>query len=152
MNLHGIAKPAYRAFELLHGLGTEILHMDGDHPTVDAWSIRDGHSITVLVSNFALPRRAVKDETVHAVLHDAPVPATATVRRIDDGHANARALWETMGTPDYLSPAMVAQLHDASAMRTEPQAVSWHDHSLEFDVTVPPLGVAAITLEFASLA
>ncbi|WP_352595202.1 GH39 family glycosyl hydrolase [Mesorhizobium australicum] len=36
MNLHGVAKPAYRAFEMLHGLGTEILSTQGNHPTVDS--------------------------------------------------------------------------------------------------------------------
>lgn len=152
MNLHGIAKPAYRAFELLHGLGTEILQMEGNHPTVDTWSVRDGHSMTVLVSNFALPRHPVKDETVHVELLNAPVPAIATIRRIDDGNANARALWETMGRPDYLSPAMADDLHAASAMRAEHLPVFWSGRGLEFDVTVPPLGIAAITLEFASLA
>ncbi|UDL92561.1 beta-xylosidase [Mesorhizobium sp. PAMC28654] len=152
MNLHGIAKPAYRAFELLHGLGTEILQMEGNHPTVDAWSVRDGHSMTVLVSNFALPRHTIKDETVHVELLNAPVPAIATIRRIDDGNANARALWETMGSPDYLSPAMADDLHTASAMRAEHLPVFWSGRGLEFDVTVPPLGIAVITLEFASLA
>ncbi|MET2829126.1 GH39 family glycosyl hydrolase [Mesorhizobium shangrilense] len=152
MNLHGIAKPAYRAFELLHGLGAEILQMDGNHPTVDAWSVRDGHSTSVLISNFALPRRPIKDETVHVELLNAPVPAIATIRRIDDSNANARALWETMGRPDYLSPAMADELHAVSAMRAEHLPVFWSDRGLEFDVTVPPLGIAAITLEFASLA
>jgi xylan 1,4-beta-xylosidase len=152
MNLHGIAKPAYRAFELLHALGAEILHMEGDHPTVDAWSVRDGHSMSVLISNFALPRHPIRDETVHIVLRNAPVPAKATVRRIDDGHANATALWEAMGRPDYLSATMVEQLHAASAMRAERQPVIWRDRGLAFNVTVPPLGVAAIMLEFASFA
>ena len=40
LNLHGIAKPIYRAFELLHRLGTEILDVEGHHETVDAWFVR----------------------------------------------------------------------------------------------------------------
>ncbi|MEO5760156.1 MAG: glycosyl hydrolase [Mesorhizobium sp.] len=152
MNLHGVAKPAYRAFELLHGLGTEFLAVDGNHPTVDAWSLRDGNSVTVLLSNFALPRHPIEDETVHVELRNAPEPIMTTVRRVDAGSANAKALWVTMGSPDYLSPAMVDQLHTASAMREERQPVSRHGSSVEFDVTVPPLGVAAIRLEFASFA
>ena len=40
LNIHGIAKPAYRAFELLHALGTEMMPVDGTHPTVDAWAVR----------------------------------------------------------------------------------------------------------------
>ena len=46
MNLHGIPKPAYRAFELLHGLGEELLISDGLHPTLDAWFVRGSKKIT----------------------------------------------------------------------------------------------------------
>ncbi|TPM99253.1 beta-xylosidase [Mesorhizobium sp. B2-1-3A] len=152
MNLHGIAKPAYRAFEMLHGLGTEILPVDGSHPTVDSWCIRNGNSLTVLISNFALPRHPVTDETVHIELKNAPRPAAAIIQRIGAGNADAKAVWETMGKPDYLSPAMVEQLHAASAMPEQKQSVAWSDRTLGFDVTVPPLGVAGIRLEFASLA
>lgn len=152
MNLHGIAKPAYRAFEMLHQLGTEILTVDGDHPTVDSWCIRDGVSVTVLISNFALPRHPIASETVHVELTNAPEPAMATIRRVDAGNANAKALWVTMGNPEYPSPAMVGQLHAASAMPERQQPVTWRGRTLEFDVTMPPLGVAAIRLEFASFA
>ncbi|QPC89339.1 glycosyl hydrolase [Mesorhizobium sp. INR15] len=152
MNLHGVAKPAYRAFELLHGLGTEFLAVDSNHPTVDTWCLRDGNSVTVLLSNFALPRHPIEDETVHVELRNAPEPIMTTVRRVDALNANAKAHWVTMGSPDYLSPAMVDQLHAASAMREERQPVSRHGSTVEFDVIVPPLGVAAIRLEFASFA
>ena len=40
LNIHGIAKPSYRAYELLHGLGTELVHGGGEHhETVDAWLV-----------------------------------------------------------------------------------------------------------------
>jgi xylan 1,4-beta-xylosidase len=47
---------------------------------------------------------------------------------------------------------MVARLHEASAMPERQLPVTWSDGTLGFDVTLPPLGVAAIKLEFASLA
>ncbi|TPM87083.1 beta-xylosidase [Mesorhizobium sp. B2-3-3] len=152
MNLHGIAKPAYRAFEMLHQLGTEILYMEEPHPTVDSWCVRDGNSLTVLISNFALPRHPIANETVHVELGNAPRPTAATVRRIDAENANAKALWVTMGRPDYLGAAAVEQLRATSVMQERRQPVAWHDRTLGFDVAVPPLGVAAIRLEFASLA
>ena len=31
LNIHGIAKPAYRAYELLHRVGTELLALEGTH-------------------------------------------------------------------------------------------------------------------------
>ena len=33
LNLHGIAKPSYRAFQLLHRLGTELMEVHGTHVT-----------------------------------------------------------------------------------------------------------------------
>lgn len=152
MNLHGIAKPAYRAFQMLHGLGDEILAVEGNHSTLDSWCVRDGKSLTVLISNFALPRHPIGTERVHVALAHAMKPAMATVRRIDAETANAKALWATMGRPDYLSPAMVARLREASAMPERQLPVTWSDGTLGFEVILPPLGVAAIKLEFASLA
>ena len=38
LTLHGIPKPTYRAFELLHRLGEERLPVEGNHETVDAWA------------------------------------------------------------------------------------------------------------------
>jgi xylan 1,4-beta-xylosidase len=126
--------------------------MEGSHPTVDSWCVRDGNSVTTLISNFDLPRHPIRSETLHIELLNAPQPAIATIRQVDVGNANAKALWVTMGRPDYLNPAMVNQLHAASAMPQQQQPVTWRDHTLEFDVTIPPLGVAAIRLEFASFA
>jgi xylan 1,4-beta-xylosidase len=40
LNLHGVPKPAYRTFELLHRLGEELLPVAGSHATVDAWVVR----------------------------------------------------------------------------------------------------------------
>ncbi|QKC74356.1 beta-xylosidase [Mesorhizobium erdmanii] len=152
MNLHGIAKPAYRAFEMLHRLGTEILFMQGDHPTVDSWCVRHGNVLTVLISNFALPRHPITSETVHIELKNAPRPATASIQRVDTENANAKALWVGMGSPEYLNPAMVERLHSASAMPEQEQTVTWRDRTLGIEVTIPPLGVASIRLEFAPFA
>ena len=49
--MDGIAKPVYRAFELLHGLGEEQLARDCEHPTVDAWAVRGDKGIRVIVTN-----------------------------------------------------------------------------------------------------
>ena len=46
LNLYGVPKPVYRAFQLLHGLGNELFPVDGTHDTVDAWVVRNGRSIT----------------------------------------------------------------------------------------------------------
>lgn len=149
MNLHGIPKPAYRAFELLHHLGTEALLVDGSHETVNAWVVRKGQTLTVLLTNHALPRQSVKTEQVQIVLRNAPGKCYAYVERIDETHANARALWREMGEPEYLSATEVGQLQEASRVWKEPHPCERVNDNLYLDIILPPHAVAAITLEFA---
>jgi xylan 1,4-beta-xylosidase len=147
MNLHGIAKPAYRAFELLHSLGTELLPVTGSHATVDAWVVRDGNSATLLLDNFALPRHAIKNETVTVELSGAPKPLAASIRRIDADHANAKRGWLEMGSPEYLDAAAVVALHKASEMTPETQQFHHQDGVTRVEVAIPPFGIAAIRLD-----
>jgi xylan 1,4-beta-xylosidase len=152
MNLHGIAKPAYRAFELLHALGTELLPVEGSHGTVDSWVVRDDRSLTVLISNFALPRHPIADETVRIELANAPAPVKASIRRIDAAHVNPRQRWLEMGSPEYLNAGVLAELHAASAMPPADHPFSGDGGSLTIDVPVPPLGVASVEIGFGDSA
>jgi xylan 1,4-beta-xylosidase len=144
LNIHGIAKPAWRAFELLHGLGGEMLLVEGTHETVDAWLVRGEKSSTIMLTNFALPRHPIATELVQFSLKDARQVAAATIQRIDLEHANAKRLWEQMGKPEYPSPAMVAELNEASRLREETQPFDADSRVQE--VTMPPQSVAAVRL------
>jgi len=150
LNIHGIAKPAYRAFELLHALGTELLPVDGTHPTVDAWAVQGTRSATVLLTNYTLPRHPIVTETIKVRLTNAPLPTHATIQRIDSDHANAKRRWQEMGSPEYLNAAVVAELNAVSRCVPEPHPFNFQDGVLDFDVTLPPLSVAAVTFRFAA--
>jgi xylan 1,4-beta-xylosidase len=150
LNIHGIAKPTYRAFQLLHHLGTELLPVEGSHATVDVWVVRRGDSVTVLLTNFALPRHPISTEVVRVVLRSARAPSRATIARIDQQHANAKRRWQELGEPAYPDPKTLAQLHTASELHREVQAVRHSADVVELDVEMPPLGVAAVTLEFTA--
>ena len=149
LNLHGIPKPTYRAFELLHRLGNELLLVDGSHETVDAWVVRREHSFTVLLTNHALPQHPVKTEQVEVRISNAPRSCHAYVERIDEAHANAKRLWQEMGEPEYLRSAEVEHLQEASLMWKEPHPCRRVNESLYLDIALPPHAVAAITVEFA---
>ncbi|MBC7946226.1 MAG: beta-xylosidase [Burkholderiales bacterium] len=151
LNLHGIAKPSYRAFELLHRLGAEQLHLSGTHETVDAWAVRRERDVTILLANHALPRHPIGLERVHVTLTDAAVPRSVVVERIDHDHANAKRLWDQMGAPEYLSAAAAADLHDASRLQREPQTYTYEHDTMALDIALPPQAVAAITIEFIRL-
>ena len=148
LTLDGIAKPSYRAFQLLHRLGTELVTpMDGMHANVAAWVIRDGRSITVLFVNSAPPLHdlAAASATVH--IATTATVQTATIERIDDTHANAKRRWLEMGAPEYLREADVNELHLASELDVEPYQVISNDSGIHVTVDLPPNGVAAVTLD-----
>ena len=148
-NLHGVPKPIYRAFQLLHGLGRERLPVAGAHETVDAWVVRNGRSITVFLTNHAQPRHAIVTHLVEVRLTDAPTPLAAYIERIDEDHANPRRRWRELGEPEYPSRAQVEQLDAASRLVKEPLGFSYADRTVRFDVDLPPHAVAAVTLEIA---
>ena len=149
LNLHGIAKPSYRAFELLHRLGTELMEVHGTHETVDAWAVRKAGSITILMTNLAMPRHPVKKETVNFRLSGASSPRAAFIVRIDEDHANPRKLWQKMGEPEYLSPLQVSQLEADSVLTWDAQPLICDHGHIDFKVHLPPQSVASITIEFA---
>jgi xylan 1,4-beta-xylosidase len=149
LNIHGVAKPTYRAYEILHALGAELLAVEGKHPTVDAWAVRGDEEITLLLTNFALPRHPIDPETVQISLQNAGSPVQARVRRIDEDHANAKRKWQELGAPDYLSADVVAELNAASALEVEAQDFACQGGTIELTTMLAPLSVTAITISFA---
>jgi xylan 1,4-beta-xylosidase len=149
LNLHGIAKPTYRAFELLHELGSERLLVDGLHETINAWVTRDNASVRALLVNHALPRHSIAPARVRVHLAHAPEPSSAWVKRIDEHHANARRRWQALGAPEYLDGPTVDELHEASRMVPEACPWRWRAGGLALEIELPPHAVAALTVEFA---
>jgi xylan 1,4-beta-xylosidase len=150
LTLDGIAKPSYRAFQLLHHVGTELVTpMDGMHANVAAWVIRSGNRITVLFVNSAPPQHDLVPES--AVVHIASKATVqmATIERIDDTHANAKQRWLEMGAPEYLRQADVDELHSASTLHVEPYDVNSGDNGIHVTVDLPANGIAAVTLDLA---
>ncbi len=147
LNLHGIAKPAYRAFQLLHSLGTQLVAVVGQHETVDAWLVRGDDFSTVVLTNFALPRHPIATENVSFDIKSTIAITRATVQRIDLDHANAKRRWEQMGKPDYLSAAMVRELDELSQLKTEIIDVASTPSGYRIEIDMPPQAVAFIKLE-----
>jgi xylan 1,4-beta-xylosidase len=151
INLHGIPKPTYRAYQLLHGLGTELLAVAGKHQTVDAWAVRNANSVTIMLTNHALPRHPIRSEQIQIVLSNGSQPKTAYVQRVDEEHANPRRLWQEMGEPNYLSEAALEQLQAASYLTYEPVSLQTQDSTVRLNIDLPPHAVAALTVEFVQV-
>ena len=150
LNLHGIAKPVYRAFELLHGLGHERLLVDGMHETVSAWVTRAGDVVKILLVNHALPRHAIRRVRTRVHLARSPKPVSTWVERIDENHANAKRRWQEIGAPEYLDPKSVEQLHQASRVKQQPCRWTWRQGQAQIEIELPPHAVAALTVKLGS--
>ncbi len=148
LNIHNIAKPVYRAFELLHQLGGARFLVDGLHDTVSAWVVSNGdRKVTILLTNHALPHHQIRREKVCVHLRSVPEIVRASLQRVDETHANAVPLWRQLGKPEYLSPSQVEQLQSASALAREPFPFDQEGNAVHLQLDLPPHGIAAISLE-----
>jgi xylan 1,4-beta-xylosidase len=151
LTLHGIPKPSYRAFELLHQLGDRQSLVDGLHDTVDCSVVQKESSVTALVTNHTTPGHSIETEEIHLRLDNAAEPVAAFIQRIDEDHGNAKRLWREMGQPEYLTHKQVERLQEASEVSTEKLAVSFHDGTVFLKAGIPAHAVAAITVEFKDI-
>jgi xylan 1,4-beta-xylosidase len=149
LTIHGVAKPVYRAFEILHGLGDERLAVKGRHDTVKVWVVRAPDRVTVVIVNLALPRHPVESEDVDLEVFGLPLVARAEARRVDADHANAKARWKLQGEPRYPTAAEIAAMNEASCLEPEAVALRAEDQTLRFAITVAPQSVTAVDLLFA---
>lgn len=147
MNIYGIPKPAYRAYQLLHRLGNELLKVMGKHETVDIWIVRKKDIVNIMITNWALPRHPIKTEFVKVQLDNIKKVKSSFIERIDDNHANARKTWIDMGSPGSLTANEVSALELASNLIMEPFATRQEKGSVFIETIVPPQGVAYITIE-----
>jgi len=147
LNLQGIAKPAYRAFQLLHRLGSGLMPTAGSHPTVDVWVVTAENLVTVVCTNWALPRHPITTEHVRVCLANMVGPAAVTVERIDEHNGNVKKEWQNMGEPEYLTKKQVDRLHAASAVAKRPQRYQFRNGALTFSLKMPPQGIAVVSFQ-----
>jgi xylan 1,4-beta-xylosidase len=149
--IHGVAKPSYRAMQLLHGLGKQRLPVEGSHPTVDAWAVRtDDQHIDLLLTNHVFPRHDIANETITWHVTSSRKPAGARAQRVDDEHCNSLQAWQDMGAPDYLDAQQVAELDQVSQLQSEEIAVQPHGGGFDIQLNLPPHAIAAVHVELAN--
>jgi xylan 1,4-beta-xylosidase len=147
MNVYGVPKPVYRAFEMLHKLGDELFVVDGEHATVDAWVTRgDDGRIAVLLTNGALPAHRIRTEHVSVRLRGVKRGVRATLERIDKHHANAKHAWVERGRPDTLDARDVRALERASRLVPHPLAIARRDGEATFELDMPPQSAALVVV------
>jgi xylan 1,4-beta-xylosidase len=146
LNLHGIPKPVYRAFQMLRSLGAEHHLVQGEHPRLAAWVGRDN----CLLINQAMPNHAIASEpvTLRLAHHRNRRARRITVFRIDEQHANPLRAWIDMGSPEYLTPAQVESLMQASELRGELLTHRYAGGALEIDLVLAPQSVNRLQIDW----
>lgn len=146
----GIAKAPYRAFQLLHGINGDLYTRNLAQGTLDVYGFEDKtlRTVQLLAVNHQSMLHPVESEDLRIELHNAAPCLAAECTRIDDTHANALEAWNAMGAPHYLTEAKRLALESASCLEAEPVAFSQENGDLTLDLTLPPMGLALITLYF----
>jgi xylan 1,4-beta-xylosidase len=141
----GIAKPSYRLFQLFNGLGESRLGVECSQPetTVEMIATKTKNGFRLIVFNHNISEEPIKDEVISINIEEITDMDEVTIYRIDENHANAKALWTHKGSPEYLSKEDISELHNASELIKE--TVKLVD---SFYITVPAHGVVAIDVTF----
>jgi xylan 1,4-beta-xylosidase len=150
----GIPKPAFNAFALLHKLGAERLPVESPSALVTR---RPDGTLVVALWNYAEPAgapSAAADPTAAAAhaaaerrfkLHLTDVTPDAAVRvwRVDTDHGNVMTAFDAMHRPRYPNREEVDRLKAAATL---PPPESSALHAGQFDVSVPPYGLAVLEI------
>lgn len=154
LNLHGVAKPIYRAFQFMRELGDVQFPVEGSHETVAVWvgqkrDEADG-STRLLLINQAMPRHPISEEPVQLRLAGTGGrrPRSAQISPIDEDHCNPERAWRQMGHPEYLSNAALEEIHVASEPKPEALAFSEEGGAVLIEITLPPQSLAFISIEW----
>ncbi len=70
------------------------------------------------------------------------------VERIDDDHCNPYELWISMGSPEYPTRDQIRALKKTSELQAEKINYTFVAGGIQVQLTLPPQGVAAITIQF----
>lgn len=149
LNIHGIPKPTYRAFQLLHSIGTDrIPVLGGEGSTLEVLAVKkQQHQLTIIAYNHNIPLSLIKEEKATLIVKGIPDQAIATLRRVDDHHCNPRRKWIEMGSPEYLNQEQLQQLMEEAELKEEWIKSENTKEGAIFSISVPPHGVLVITID-----
>lgn len=146
MNIHGIPKPAYRLFEILHNMGTTRLPVKqtGEGNT-ELLAVRDGDGVSLLAYNFSLEGQPaqVEEITVHIADYTA---GKAYEIKLDPDHCNPEQAWINMGKPEYPDTAELNALYKAAEVTRMPLQPREEDGASVVSFTIQPQSCVYIKL------
>jgi len=152
---HGIPKPAFNAFAMLHQLGEQRIKVSSDSALVTK---RADGSLTILLWNYAppfgtgadytpAPTTQPPDKTFTLKLTGVAPNARTQIVRLDADHGNVIKVYDAMGRPAFPSREQILKLR-AAGISSSPESGSLSDGSLT--LRVPPQGLVLVTIANAA--
>jgi xylan 1,4-beta-xylosidase len=133
----GIPKPAFNAFKMLHGLGTERFDVDSNSALVTR---RADGTFVIALWNYVAPGRSGGPTTISLRLRHVSAHS-ARVLRLDADHGDVGGAYARMGSPTYPTRAQLDQLLEASAL---PRAEEADIVDERLSITLPARGLATV--------
>lgn len=162
---NGIDKAVMNAFRMLgklggewiaasssHGLTLEQIMSSGvrDTPDINAVATRDERGVSILVWHYHDDDVAGPDaEVTIRVAGGSGGSARLTHFRMDEGHSNAFAVWQAMGSPQTIEGEDYRKLEQAGQLALlEERDVAGSDGHIELMTTLPRQGVSLLRLDW----
>lgn len=147
-NIYGIAKPTYRLFEMLHGLGNERLHVEGGvNSTVEMLAVKKPSELTLVVYNHDIPGSDIHPEEVVIKVAGLTANATASITRIDAEHVNPKQKWIDLGSPAYPDKQQLDEIDQISKTKTESMPIQIKAGVGTLQFSIPEHGIVEIKIK-----
>jgi len=150
--LWGIAKPVFRAFELLHSTGNQriVVNQPTNYPTVDLLATRNQTHIVILMTNHDVLNTNVpaQDICINITGLSTSKQYSPTLNRIDENNANPLKAWQTMGSPTYPTKVQLDSISKSSEMSSDPLSYTVNGpNEIMFTLHLLGQGVAGISFQ-----
>lgn len=155
--IHGVPKPAYRVFQLLHMLGDARVETSTNtsDSTIDVVvTVTDiggrRRLVRLMACNYNYLDLPLSAHTVNLTLQapqGAVFPPTAFASRVDSAHSNPRQAWIAAGKPAYPTVAQIEAMRAASRLTVQPLPVTRAGAAAVLSFPLPAYGVLFAELE-----
>lgn len=146
--IHGIPKPTYRVFEMLHRLGNERIKVEGGiDSTVEMLAVKADASLALIVYNHDVPTAELRAEEVAVTLKGLAPSEPVSIARIDAQRANPKQKWIGLDSPEYPNGEELARIAQASIVVPGPLEVKTNAEGCTFHFAIPAHGIAEINIK-----
>ncbi|ADQ47204.1 glycoside hydrolase family 39 [Caldicellulosiruptor kronotskyensis 2002] len=150
LNIHGIPKPSYRAFQILNKLDGEKVELKVEErsPTVDCIAAVNGNELVLVISNHNVPLSPINNEKITVTINGIRECKEIYAERIDEYNANPKRKWVEMGSPEYLNNEQIEELIKSS--KTKKEEILWRvtgENQVTFEINILPHSVIGVSIK-----